>query len=267
MFTCPICKESLQLNGKSLVCDNNHCFDYAKQGYVNLLPVQQKKSLHPGDTKEMLLARKNFLSNGHYEKILDKVASLIKEYCSSFDCYLDCGCGEGYYTCGIEERTNFANVIGTDIAKDAVRMCCSRSKDINWTVATASHLPIKDNSVDAITAIFSLLVPEEYSRVLKSGGIVVEVTAGNNHLIELKQQIYDTVFKQDKHQKDVGDIFDTLYQGNIDFKLHIEGDDLKNLLTMTPHINRIKEEKKSRLFSLNSLDLTVDCQVRVLKKP
>ena len=32
-------------------------------------------------------------------------------------------------------------------------------------------------------------------------------------------------------------------------------------------INRIKEEKKSRLFSLNSLDLTVDCQVRVLKKP
>ena len=96
---------------------------------------------------------------------------------------------------------------------------------------------------------------------------MVEVTAGNNHLIELKQQIYDTVFKQDKHQKDVGDIFDTLYQGNIDFKLHIEGDDLKNLLTMTPHINRIKEEKKSRLFYLNSLDLTVDCQVRVLKKP
>lgn len=48
MFTCPICKESLQLNGKSLVCENNHCFDYAKQGYVNLLPVQQKKSLHPG---------------------------------------------------------------------------------------------------------------------------------------------------------------------------------------------------------------------------
>ena len=77
MFTCPICKESLQLNGKSLVCENNHCFDYAKQGYVNLLPVQQKKSLHPGDNKEMLLARKNFLSNGHYEKILDKVASLI----------------------------------------------------------------------------------------------------------------------------------------------------------------------------------------------
>ena len=76
MFTCPICKESLQLNGKSLVCNNNHCFDYAKQGYVNLLPVQQKKSLHPGDTREMLLARKNFLSNGHYEKILDKVASL-----------------------------------------------------------------------------------------------------------------------------------------------------------------------------------------------
>lgn len=267
MFTCPICKENLRQNGKSLVCENNHCFDYAKQGYVNLLPVQQKKSLHPGDSKEMLLARRNFLSKGHYEKILNTVADLLKKYSKSFDCYLDCGCGEGYYTCGIAEKLDFKTVIGTDIAKDAVRMCCSRSKEINWSVATASHLPIESNSVDSITAVFSLLVPEEYNRVLKNGGVIVEVTAGNNHLIQLKKQIYDTVFQQDKEQKNVGNMFDIVYQGNITFDFSLKGEDLKNLLVMTPHVNRIKEEKKTRLFSLDSLDLTADCQVRVLRKP
>ena len=80
MLICPICGEELSPNKKSLLCVNKHCFDYAKQGYINLLPVQQKKSLHPGDSKEMLLARRNFLSKGFYSKILDTVAVLIEKY-------------------------------------------------------------------------------------------------------------------------------------------------------------------------------------------
>lgn len=266
MLTCPICGEVLTQHKNSLLCINNHCFDYAKQGYINLLPVQQKKSLHPGDSREMLHARRNFLSKGFYSEILDTVAVLIEKYSKNPQSYLDIGCGEGYYTAGICEKIPFKSAVGTDIAKDAVKMCCNRTKDIDWVVATASHLPLKDNSIDVITAIFSLVVAGEYYKKLKKGGIIIEVTAGNNHLIELKREIYDNVFEQNKKQGDVSEFFTTLYQGKIEFPLSLQGEDLKNLLTMTPHINRIKEESKNRLYTLNRLDLTVDCNVRVLVK-
>ena len=44
---CPICGSKLNTFDKSLVCAGHHCFDIARQGYVNLLTVQQKHSLHP----------------------------------------------------------------------------------------------------------------------------------------------------------------------------------------------------------------------------
>ena len=41
---CPICGSKLNTLNKSLVCAGHHCFDIARQGYVNLLTVQQKHS-------------------------------------------------------------------------------------------------------------------------------------------------------------------------------------------------------------------------------
>lgn len=266
MLICPICNKELKKRDNSLICSNNHCFDFAKQGYINLLPVQQKKSLNPGDNKAMLQARRAFLSKGFYAPLKDEVARLIDIYKADNGVYLDIGCGEGYYTTEIAKAVPFRNVIGTDIAKDAVRMCCSRTKEHIWAVATASHLPVKDNSLDCITAIFSLVVGNHYYNKLKKGGIIVEVSAGNNHLIELKEQIYSQVYKQDKIQKDLSQYFTTEYSGNINFRLSLLNEDLKNLLDMTPHINRIKENKKQQLYNLESLELTVDCKVRVLKK-
>ena len=55
-YICPICKKSLRLNNKSYRCESNHSFDQAKEGYVNLLPVQHKHSKDPGDKKAMVNA-------------------------------------------------------------------------------------------------------------------------------------------------------------------------------------------------------------------
>lgn len=37
LFACPVCGNSLMINGKSYKCIDNHSFDAAKSGYVNLL--------------------------------------------------------------------------------------------------------------------------------------------------------------------------------------------------------------------------------------
>ena len=37
VLSCPLCHSALKLQEGSLVCPKRHCFDIAKQGYVNLL--------------------------------------------------------------------------------------------------------------------------------------------------------------------------------------------------------------------------------------
>ncbi len=56
-LACPICGSQFTLQQTALVCEKAHAFDIAREGYVNLL----RKNL-PGDTKEMLLARRSFLA-------------------------------------------------------------------------------------------------------------------------------------------------------------------------------------------------------------
>ena len=94
---CPICAASLQKKERTYGCDNGHCFDVARQGYIHLLPVQQKHSAQPGDTKEQVLARRAFLDGGFYAPIVQALCALAQKY-NCTGPILDAGCGEGYYS-------------------------------------------------------------------------------------------------------------------------------------------------------------------------
>lgn len=262
---CPVCQKYLSKDEKRFICENNHSFDIARQGYVNLLPVQNKHSLNPGDTKESLLARREFLNQNKYFPICQSVIDILKKYVSSSSVLLDIGCGEGYYTTAFERECKI-NCIGIDISKDGIKMACSRSKNILWLVATASQLPILDNSADVVTAMFSLLLQDEYARVLKKGGYVIEITVGTNHLKELKEIIYDTLFEQHKHPSKCGEHFDEIICNELNYKIELNNSELKNLLIMTPHFWRIHKEKREILENMQTLELTVNYWVRVLKK-
>jgi 23S rRNA (guanine745-N1)-methyltransferase len=68
---CPICHERLLPDIHSMVCSGHHRFDRAREGYLNLLPVQQKNSLDPGDDADMVAARRSFLEAGYYAPFRD----------------------------------------------------------------------------------------------------------------------------------------------------------------------------------------------------
>ena len=91
---CPICGEELNLTGKQYVCSRNHSFDVARQGYVNLLAVQQKPSLNPGDTREQVLSRREFLEAGFYAPIAEALIAEAKALGITGQ-MLDARCGEG----------------------------------------------------------------------------------------------------------------------------------------------------------------------------
>lgn len=264
---CPLCGQSLYQKDGSLVCENNHTFDIARQGYVNLLPVQQKHSLVPGDTAEMLSARRRFLNEGHYSPICGDIVKALGEIPGGVNVLADVGCGEGYYTAGFLRNYPEARIIGADISKAAVRMAASRTRDISWITATASHLPIADGTADGVIAVFSLLCEEEFARVLRPGGRVIEVTSGTDHLIELKRIIYDEVFEQHKQPRPVKGVLKEVSRGLRKFGITLNGGQLADLLLMTPHTMRIKPEKRAILEATPSLGLTVEYYLRVLELP
>ena len=72
-YSCPLCHAPLERRDNSFICPQRHQFDLAKEGYVNLLPVQFKRSRDPGDSAEMMQARREFLQAGYYQPLRDGV--------------------------------------------------------------------------------------------------------------------------------------------------------------------------------------------------
>lgn len=268
VLICPVCGAALRCENKSYLCGKGHTYDQARQGYVNLLPVQSKHSLHPGDTKEMLLARRAFLDGGFYKPIAESVVRALRDNLprtNGVPLLVDVGCGEGYYTAYMEKQLDMA-CIGADISKDGIKMACSRSKSIQWLVATASHLPLADGAAEAVTAMFALFLPDEYARVLKKGGIVVEVTVASEHLHEMKSIIYDEVFPQEKYPAPCGDKFEEISCEKQSFQCPLDNTALVHLLRMTPHFWRIQQQRREQFEQTASLTITATYWLRVLRK-
>ena len=123
-LACPLDGAPLQRQGGSLRCADGHCFDLAAQGYVNLLPVQNKRSLDPGDSKEMVAARRRFLNAGPYQPIAEAVARATLDGLPNEAACLDAGCGEGYYLRQLAAAATTANktlaVLGLDFILTAL---------------------------------------------------------------------------------------------------------------------------------------------------
>lgn len=247
---CPVCGKPLTTGKPAWKCENNHSFDVARQGYVNLLPVTQKHSLHPGDTAAMVAARRDFLNAGYYAPIAEKLRELAAEYAPHAQSVLDAGCGEGYYLSKLDTRERW----GVDISKDAVRYAAARVKNAGFLAATAAHLPFPDASFDCVLSMFALTAAAEFARVLKDGGVFLQVLAGENHLSALKAIIYPTLLKKEKTLHPQLDGFTLLHEETLSFAFTLETQEMvQNLLSMTPHVWRISREGADALSQVSRL--------------
>ena len=134
ILICPICKSRLEPNGQSFCCKHGHSFDLSASGYLHLLPANQMRSKIPGDNKQMVRARKEFLSKGYYQPVSDLLNHQVLEHCKKGTALqiLDAGCGEGYYTNRLTAEfsrsgAEFA-VTGLDISKFAVDAAAKAAK-------------------------------------------------------------------------------------------------------------------------------------------
>ena len=261
---CPICGLQLNQVGRQHVCAQNHSFDVARQGYVNLLTVQQKHSLNPGDTREQVLSRREFLEAGYYAPIARALIDAAKALEISGE-ILDVGCGEGYYSAQLADALG-ANLTGLDISKEAVRCAAAKYKGKQWLCATAAHIPVEGESVDLLTSLFALTLPEEFHRVLKSGGWYFQVLAAEDHLLGLKSIIYDRLNFKEKNTVPELPGFTRVKSVPIRFAFTVEGQQVQNLFSMTPHVFRIGKEGAQRLKNTQTLTDTASCMLNIFRR-
>lgn len=261
---CPVCGEQLNKASGSYVCNRGHNFDVARQGYVNLLTVDQKHSLHPGDTREQVLARREFLEGGFYAPIVDALLAEAAPLSLSGE-LLDVGCGEGYYAARFSQALGM-NLTGLDISKEAVRCAAGKYKNALWLCATASHIPLEDESVTLLTSLFALTLPEEFRRVLKPGGYYFQVLAAQDHLLGLKNIIYDHLDLKEKDSIPELPGFRRVKTVPIRFSFTVEGQQVKNLFSMTPHVFRVSKAGAERLEQAQSLTDTASCVLNVFQR-
>lgn len=276
-LACPLDGMRLESRDKQLVCGKGHTFDVARQGYVNLLPVQHKRSRHPGDSKEMVAARARFLGSGCYAPVANKLAEIAAaQICGDVAaCFLDAGCGEGYYLDYVLDSlkhktgTNELSFIGLDISRAAIAQAAKRNRQITWIVGTNRRPPVEAASVDAIFCVFGYQSFEGFHGILKPGGKVVLVEPGPDHLQELRKIIYPEVRKSGP--PDLADAeesgFSLRDRRRLVFRTGLMGhEQLGNLLAMTPHFYRATREGREAAASLQELDVTVDVVFRTLEK-
>lgn len=265
-LACPKCSQEIEQIGNSYKCCNNHCYDIAKQKYINVLLNPVKATNNPGDSKESLIARQEYLDKDYYKGILNQVIEQIK-ICNKDNFHLiDIGCGQGYYTKGFYDTFgNHNTYYGLDISKIAIQMATKYTKDIYWLVANSKAVPVLDHSMDIITALFTVVNNQELDRILKEDGFIIHVTANPNHLIEIKELIYDEIkVKSDEYLKLP---FNTVNTYDYTEKININNrDDALNLLKMTPHYYHIKSDKRHVLDTLNSLNVTIDIKITIYQK-
>ncbi len=262
-FICPKCKEKLSINGHSYYCENGHCYDLSKSGYVNLVLVNNKHSADPGDNKEMIKARVLVMNAGYYDSLAGKIADILEGYPHSS--VLDCGCGVGSVTGIIQKRFPNALVMGSDISKNAADAAAKKYKDIPFCVASSNDLPVESESQDVLICAFAPVFAEEFGRVLRPGGIFIRVVPDVMHLYGLKSILYENPRKNEKDTEEPAG-FEKIKTEYVADDFTATGEVVSSLIKMTPYYYHTKKEDLERVFAMPSLTTNRAFEVRVYKK-
>ncbi|MGN0688212.1 MAG: methyltransferase domain-containing protein [Oscillospiraceae bacterium] len=264
IFTCPVCGEKLGLDNAPLLhfelntakCPKNHCFDISAKGYLNLLLPRHMNVSSPGDSKEMVAARRDFLNSGAYSPLLNALCEEINSVCSDFSSPViaDCGCGESYYTAGIydylAQNGKSPCVFGVDISKNALAAARVRTKgrDISMAVGSVFRLPILTGSVDLATVIFAPFMAKELHRILKKDGYVITAIPAARHLHGLRTVLYDEPRLNEVKPYEI-DSFEFIGKREVSYTLSIDNQEQLNaLFTMTPYFYKTSPKDSNKLY-------------------
>ena len=252
MLICPVCRKPLLRLDRSYICEGNHSFDLAKEGYVNLLRTNRAGD-KMGDDKLSARCRRDFLNKGYYAPLKETLQKIFADKQGSV---LDICCGEGYYTSALGENPNL-QVYGFDLAKEMVRLAAKRG-GATCFVANMAAIPVADNSFDYSIHLFAPFQEAEFLRILKPGGKLYTVIPGSEHLWGLKQTLYDTPYRNDEQLPETA-VLRLISTQKVSAKITLaSAEDIDAVFRMTPYYFHTSQKDRDKLSGLTQLETSIE---------
>ena len=266
MWACPYCRLELHTSpdAVSLLCATGHVFDLAREGYVNLLPPNRKRSSDPGDNAEMVAARRRVHEADTYRLVADAVVAELSGQ-KVEGRVLDLGCGEGYYTQALVADLGDTSVCGVDISRNAARLAAKKCAEAQIAVASAFNLPLPDHSMDAVVRIFAPSDDSELVRVLKPRAYYLEVSPGPRHLWQLRRELYDTP-REHEPVREVIPGMSLHRRGELQYELRPEPAQLADIINMTPFAYRADRRRRESLLASEISSVTMTFALRLFRR-
>ncbi|NMD70902.1 methyltransferase domain-containing protein [Bacillus sp. DNRA2] len=270
IFKCPICGSNMNVvELKSLICQNNHTFDFTKQGYLNLMTHQIKTKYD----KDLFEARQKLISEvGFFNPLIEAIISIINRHDTSNNLMmLDTGCGEGSHLTSICEGLNKTAIgVGIDIAKEGIIAAAKNHTKQIWTVADLANPPFQAQQFDVILNILSPSNYAEFNRLLKNDGLLIKVVPQSSYLQELRQAFYHETDKETYSNSDTVERFNERFQildsARLTYSLNLDKASLESLIQMTPLTWSSSEEQIQAFLAKNISDITIDLEILIGKK-
>lgn len=260
---CPRCGCRLSREGGSLFCFFKHCYDIASSGYVNLVLSGAKSQAFSGDNKEMMQARRRTMDRGYYKTLAEKIVEIIARF--PHDDILDLGCGEGYITGTIANAFEESRVRGADLSKNAILLADKRYKNASFIVGNSASLPILEGSVDVGVAVFTPTYFGELERIIKKGGILIKVNPSADHLLDLKELLYEDTYLNEEEQV-IANGFELIESITLSDSYTATQSAIQDLLQMTPYYYHTPKDAIERVTKMDSVTTRLGYDIKVYRR-
>lgn len=275
IFSCPVCDSNMTVEAlQRLVCVNNHSFDFAKQGYLNLI----KHTSLTKYTKDLFESRQKLMNDaGFFRPVTDIIIKTIERAFHEVEgpiLMLDSGSGEGSHIAYLRRslQSDFgieADGVGIDISKEAITVAAKYYPELIWVVADLAKTPFKDQQFDLILNLLSPSNYTEFDRLLKSDGMVIKVVPGSDYLQELRGEFFADSDKQTYSNHETVELFKNHYQFVeqviVNEMVRLDQSAMEWLLEMTPLTWNVPKDELKSFIEADFTEITLDVVILIGK--
>jgi len=261
------CRRALSHQERTWTCEAGHAFDIARNGYVNLLQPQDRKSLAAGDLAAAVAARGRLLAGGIGAAAIHSVLDLPETRALPRNAVVaDLGCGGGELLAALKETRQILP-IGIDLSIAAVSAAARATPDALWVVANIDRgIPLCDGSASFLISLHGRRHPAESRRVLSVSGRLVVVVPASDDLIELRRTVLGEGVERDRTARVIAEHEDHCVlerSTSVRERRSLDRPALLDLLQGTYRGARASAE--ARITHLSSLEVTLASDVLIFR--
>jgi 23S rRNA (guanine745-N1)-methyltransferase len=155
--------------------------------------------------------------------------------------------------------------LGFDASKEAIRLAARGYHDAFFAVADIKRrLALAERCLQVIVNIFAPRNPTEFARVMAPGGLLLVVIPAPMHLQELRTAFHLLHIEEGKQQQvtaqfTASGLFQLETVTEVIYEVHLRGNDILQLVTMTPNYWHFTEERYRAMIHLSEIQTKIAC--------